>query len=443
MRRVLFIETTHSGVGGVGSRHARLAQALPARGWNAVFGLTQGSRFHDPVRYLENLPSLDHVNLDARTGSSEGRRLAVEAAIRKVVPDVVMPGAVFDAWVVAAQMKTAREFRIVYGLPGIDLNCLAFVAQRVAVLDAGFGVSPLTVKLLRDFCALPEERTFLVSTGVEHCTRPSSTELGEPVRLLYVGRLDSDKRALDVIGLLEELMTRRLNVHLTVVGSGQFQSEIGLAAGARPDRVSLLPPMPQTSLYDAIYPEADAILLFSPREGLPNTLLEGMAHGLVPITSDFDGRRGLGLLQHGETALVFDVGDVRGAADRVQELIGAPGLKSRIGGAARRLIEEERSIESMTKEFVAVLEHAIAAPAPLHRLPPDRLEGRSRLRDVLGARMAERIRRILRRSFEFPDPSEWPLIDNIIPHDREREEARLRSVIEREDAPVTSRGGVV
>lgn len=416
--KLLFIETTHSIVGGVGSRHARLAEALPAFGWNAVFALTRGARFHDPDAYLKNLPPIDFVELDARTGTSEGRRFAIEDAIRRVQPDVVIPGAVLDAWIVAEQLKGPRT---VYELPGININTISFVARHAAAIDACFGVSPLTVRVLRDYCGIAAERTFLVPTGVRKASR-FPVRSGS-LRLIYVGRFDGDKRALDAIELSHELRRRNLDVQLTMIGSGRYLDELKNAG------ISVHPPTTPAALYDEIYPNADAILLFSPVEGLPNAILEGMAHGLVPIVSDFDGRKELGLLRDGETALVFPVGDMKAAADRVAQVMASPELAVNIGTNARQLIEAERSVERMTAEFVKVLQKAIEGPPRSVAAPAVQYEGRSRLRRLVGPRLAERIRRMAGRSFAHVDASEWPLIDNVEPPDREREEVRLRAVI--------------
>jgi glycosyltransferase involved in cell wall biosynthesis len=428
-RTVLFIETTHVAVGGVGVRQVRLAEALPSRGWHPVFALTQGRRFHDPARYQRVLSPFDHFILDGRTGSSDGRRLAVEDVLRKVQPDVVLPGAVLDGWVVAGQRKSVDGFRIVYGLPGIALNSLGFASRHSGIIDAGFGVGPLTEHLLKSYCGLPADRTFLVPTGVPSSIAQASRDVGRPIRLLYVGRFDPDKRALDAITLADELASRGVDFKLTLVGNGLHQPELEAAALRHSGRVVIVSPVPNLMLYEKFFPNADAILLFSPLEGLPNALLEGMAHGLVPITSDFRGRRELGIFRTEETALVFDVGDIRGAARRIEELATRPGLKAAIGGRARQLIEQERSVDRMCDAFVRVLERAVEGPARVATSASISEHGNSRLRRLVGRRAAERVRRLFGLGFDHPDASEWPLIDNLVPDNSAPESERLRSEI--------------
>jgi len=368
--------------------------------------------------------------MDARTGSSEGRRIAVEQAIRKVRADVVIPGPVVDAWVVLEQQKTFSGPRIVYDMPALTLNIASFVARHEAFIDAAFGVSPLTTRVLRNFCKVPDDRVFLVPTGV-YIGRETPPMVHHPIRLLYVGRFDSDKRPLDAIPFMEELRSREVEFTLTMIGSGEYTAELESLARQSPDRLVLLPSQSPSRLYDEFYPEQDAIVLFSPAEGLPNAILEGMSHGLVPITSDFKGRRELGFLRDGETALVFDIGDVRSAADKVMMLTRESTLKARIGGAARQLIIAERSVETMTSEFVKVLEHSLASPARLGMRPVVAFEGESRLRRLVGPRIAEGIRRLLGRSFAHPDASEWPLIDSMQPENPVEAQASLHRILDR------------
>jgi glycosyltransferase involved in cell wall biosynthesis len=368
--------------------------------------------------------------LDGRTGSSDGRRIAVREVLRRVRPEVVLPGAVVDAWVVTQESKSIGGPRIVYCLPGVNRNALAFIRQYAESIDTAFGVGPLTRDLLRTYCGMASERTFLVPTGVRPCSRPSSNEVACPIRLLFVGRFDSDKRILDALALADELISRKLEFTLTLVGSGGQSSVVEAAASRFGGRLQLKAPVTAEVLYQKLYPEADAILLFSPTEGLPNALLEGMAHGLVAITADFAGRHQLGLFQPGETAIVFDVGNMSAAANCIVDLAQTPGLKARIGANARRLIERERSVEKMVDAFETVLEASLAGPPAIGRVAPMPEWGESRLRNLLGPRGAEGLRRLLKRSFAHSDPSEWPLIDNIEPPAPDAETLTLRRAIE-------------
>lgn len=438
-KTVVFVDPTHVQVGGVGTFEARIAAELPRRGWRAVFALTRGRRFHSPERFLANLPPLEWVPIDGRSGAADDRRIEIRRLLRRLAPDVVLPGAVQDAWAALEESKADLHApRLVYGMHGVALTSAAFVKAHAPVVDSAFAVGPLPLRILTDYCGIDAARASLIASGVEPCQKASSPRPAEPIRLLYVGRFDPDKRVLDALALAKELSRRGVAFELTLVGSGVHQAELEGAARVSNGTIRLLPPTPLPRLYEDVYPSADAVLIFSPIEGLANALLEGMAHGLVAITSNFRGRESLGLYRDGETALVFEVGDTAGTADCVASLLRTPALKSRIGGAGRRLVERERGVGQMADQFVRVLDLACEGPPRVGPVPASPAGGRSRLRSVLGPRVAGAVRRLLGLHFEHADASEWPLIDNVEPPQRQKEEAILRRALDRFEGKATS-----
>ncbi|TBR17080.1 glycosyltransferase [bacterium] len=98
---------------------------------------------------------------------------------------------------------------------------------------------------------------------------------------------------------------------------------------------------------------ADVFVHFSRWEGLPNAVLEAMAHGLPVLASDVTGNRDIvlpdltGLLAGDEDALF----------DAAKRLIDDALLRRRLGAAGRALIEREytlpRLIERLTKLYTA------------------------------------------------------------------------------------------
>jgi glycosyltransferase involved in cell wall biosynthesis len=54
------------------------------------------------------------------------------------------------------------------------------------------------------------------------------------------------------------------------------------------DKVIFMGLLPQEEVFK-IYRKCKALLFFSEREGMPNTVLEAMAHNCVPIVSETDG----------------------------------------------------------------------------------------------------------------------------------------------------------
>jgi glycosyltransferase involved in cell wall biosynthesis len=112
--------------------------------------------------------------------------------------------------------------------------------------------------------------------------------LGDPMRLLFVGRLDEAKGCGRALGVLAGLRERGVPARLEVVGDGpeldRFRSE-AKALGVE-QFVDFRGWQPRDALA-RLYAEAHVLLLPSTSsEGWPKVLSEAMAYGAVPVASD-------------------------------------------------------------------------------------------------------------------------------------------------------------
>lgn len=411
MKTVLFCACTSNVTGGVAVRQARLASVLPARGWRPVFGLTWGRRFHDPFAFRVAYPDLETVFLDGRTGTRDGRLRAIAGAIRRTGATVIVPSGVVDAFEVARVLKAdGKDVRLLSGLYELFSSIISDIRHYAPLIDQGFGVSRATVQVLREVCGLPAERTQYVPTGVPPAIRTSARLPDEPFRLGLIGRFSPEKRTLDVVDLCRELDVRRLNYRVTVVGEGLLHD--ALASAARPwvngGRMTILPPISTKELYERVYPSLDVALLFSAAEGMPNVLMEAMAHEVVPVTADFRGRGLQGFLRHQENSLVFPVGDLRQAAECIKLLWSDPSLREQMARAARAEVASGHTLEIMASAFAAVLDKTVEGPLRRGELASRPSETAGRLSRWLGPARAEFLRRTFRRRFPHPDGNEWP-----------------------------------
>lgn len=93
----------------------------------------------------------------------------------------------------------------------------------------------------------------------------------------------------------------------------------------------------------AILDVADLMVHPSHVEGIPQSLMAGMAAGLPIVASDVGGVKEV--IWHGRTGLLVKENDVEGFAENVMELLSDSGRAQQLGKAARRAIENELSIE--------------------------------------------------------------------------------------------------
>jgi glycosyltransferase involved in cell wall biosynthesis len=206
----------------------------------------------------------------------------------------------------------------------------------------------------------PRAGTMLAGLGVEsRCIsnplrfEPStngSRPADSPLRLLLVGTLGKSKGCPELVEALARLRESGLDTTLRIVGREERRGDAASLtelARARGVAGSLeLPGIVGRENMPDEYERADVVCLPSRREGLPMSLLEGMAFGRPVVASTVGGIPDL--IEDGVNGLLVTPGDVDGLTAALSELAGDPARRARMGTAAR-----ERAIEVAAAEIVA------------------------------------------------------------------------------------------
>lgn len=166
-------------------------------------------------------------------------------------------------------------------------------------------------------------------------------ELLDPARptLLYHGRVDRRKGALDLLDAFAILLRDGRNLRLVVSGIGPDSEAVAARVGelGLADHVEL----PGYAAYDdapGAYRRADIFLSPTYAEGFSNTILEAMACGL-PIVST----RAVGVvdcLRDGENGLLVEPGDAPATAAATARLLDDAALRARLATRAREEVRE-------------------------------------------------------------------------------------------------------
>ena len=101
----------------------------------------------------------------------------------------------------------------------------------------------------------------------------------------------------------------------------------------------------------------DVAVLSSPREGMPNAVLEAMASGRAVAGTDNPGMRGV--VGPAGVRFLAPPGDAPALAERILWLARDPTLRARIGETHRRRVAAEFSPERMCREMAALLEDGL------------------------------------------------------------------------------------
>lgn len=163
----------------------------------------------------------------------------------------------------------------------------------------------------------------------------------EPASVLYVGRLSHEKN-IDVIAEATAGLPR------IVAGDGPLHELL-------PDTLGFVGPAEVSELYR----RAAVVVVASQAEGLPNVVLEAMAHAKAVVATPVGGIPTV--IADGETGLLVPVRDATALRAAIERLLGDRALRERLGRAARARVEGYCSWPRVTDATLGV--YAAAVPA--------------------------------------------------------------------------------
>src|SRR5215210_5581137 len=186
----------------------------------------------------------------------------------------------------------------------------------------------------------------LVSEADAHALsdRNHHPEVGHPVELLSVGRLDPEKAPemlLKALALLEKRTPGRYR--LTIVGDGQLENQLRVEADRFGDAVRFRGHVPNGPELFKLYRASDILVHVARTEGLPQVLTEAQAARLPIVATDVGGvRAGLG---NGDEALLVPPNDPEALAAAIARLASDSDLRAvftKRGFARARTLTLER-----------------------------------------------------------------------------------------------------
>lgn len=201
-------------------------------------------------------------------------------------------------------------------------------------------VVPLSKPLADTLTLVPKSKISIIPNFTDISGLPSPKQ-GNPKLITFIGRLTELKRVGDIINAMTYCSD---NVKLQIIGDGPKRVELASLirklnlgnrikmVGYREDRLQLLN-------------NSGTLILASTSEGTSRAAMEAMAMGKLVIASDIPGNRIL--IDHNETGLLFNVGNVKELAQRINEIEGGSLIRER----GRDMINKSFNVVSAVAKY--------------------------------------------------------------------------------------------
>jgi glycosyltransferase involved in cell wall biosynthesis len=177
----------------------------------------------------------------------------------------------------------------------------------------------------------------------------------QPLRILYLGRIiNPQKRVRLFPEILAGLQKAGIPFQWTIAGDGDERDNLKqLMPSVRADQQVIFPGALPNAQVPELLEKNDVFLLASVAEGLPVSLLEAMAHGVVPVVSNLES--GIRDVVDAGNGLLVDVDDTEGYARAIIHLHQNRDELAAKSAAAHARVQKEFSVAAMTDRWLAAL----------------------------------------------------------------------------------------
>jgi glycosyltransferase involved in cell wall biosynthesis len=174
---------------------------------------------------------------------------------------------------------------------------------------------------------------------------------GQPLRLLFVGRLTEHKGVSILLRAMRRFDTKNATRALSLVVVGEGEDREALEREAAGLDVTFAGFQSDTARY---YKQTDVFInpTLGP-EGMPLVSLDAMSHGLPCILSDIPVHREI--TAEGKAALLFKTGNAEDLNQKITQLFESSQLLSHCGQMARNTVKSKHSAEFARLRYIEAL----------------------------------------------------------------------------------------
>ncbi|MGM0377187.1 MAG: glycosyltransferase [Bacteroidota bacterium] len=274
-------------------------------------------------------------------------------------PDVVIGCQNKDWRVGALALKLIGSRAKVYSRQGLQLLKNSWWYKwTIKLLSDGIITNTYTIKKYYD-SFLPVDKNFIqvISNGVETAPADSkgfdysqffSEEEKNPIIILSTGRLAKQKGFKFLISAASDVIKDHPNAYFFLAGQGKLESEIK----EQIKRYGIEKNFILLGFFEDIHPllkNADIFVFSSLYEGMPNSLLEAMAHGLPVVSTNVNGVTEL--IKQGVNGFTVSPGAAHELSETLRHVIENMEETKQIGHNARDFVGKNFGVQTMVENL--------------------------------------------------------------------------------------------
>lgn len=261
------------------------------------------------------------------------------------------------AYLMVAKLLRIKVVNQIHGGPMPDKffpHSAALTWLLRQMLSASDAVSVLSLNEYKAYAAFaPRARLSHIPNAIDPAGllgTIAASDLGRPLRLVYIGRLVREKGLFETLDAIASLRSAGRDVYVDIAGGGSAEkdlrvrsTELGLSG-----HVLFHGPVFGTAKND-LWCQADVLVFPSYSEGLPYALLEAMAAGTPAITCATGAIPDV--MQHGVHGLFVPPRDAAAVAAAIAVLDDDRELLERMARASRARVLEQYTLARLARDF--------------------------------------------------------------------------------------------
>lgn len=207
----------------------------------------------------------------------------------------------------------------------------------------------------------PKSSVINYGINLSKISEPKKASNKNKLNIIYTGRMvQHQKRILDFIPIIEALFEKTNNFQFVFIGDGSdlFKLQNGLKKFIEDGLVLFLGKQPKEVIIEELL-KAHVFALISDFEGLPLSIIEALACGCVPVTTDIES--GISeILTHNENSLKSPIGETSKFVDNLLKLVENQNLYNKLQKNSTLTIGKYNlDHHTMTNRYISVIDQII------------------------------------------------------------------------------------